>query len=87
MQDRPRFFHDGLCVEQRPFLRLFKDSLNQPRMKSMPGSFCDDMADKGRSEKREIANEIEDLMANKLVVEAKACLIHKAVFREHDGVV
>lgn len=69
MQGWPHVFYGGLSIEQYPFLRLFKDSLNQPRMKSVPGAFCDDMADKRRSEKGKIADEIKDLMADKLVAE------------------
>jgi hypothetical protein len=79
-RSRPLLFCERLCVEEHPLLRLFKNSLNQPSVEGMPRSLCDDMADEGHPEKREITNEIEYLMTNELIREPEARFIHNAVF-------
>src|SRR6476469_668638 len=53
----------------------------------MSRSVCDNVPDEGYSQKRKVSNQIENLVADKLIVESKARFIDDSVIRQHNGVV
>ena len=53
----------------------------------MSRSVCDNVTDEGYSQKRKVSDQIEDLVAHKLIVESKARFIDDPVIRQHNGIV
>ena len=74
-------------VQQYPTFRMFKDLLHQSGVQGMSRTIGNQMSDKGETEEREVADQVQDFVSDKLVRKAEAGFIDDAVAGKNDGVV
>ena len=75
----------GRRIDQTPRVRLFENPRGERRVQRVPGPVRHDVPDDGVSDQREIADDVEHLVTDELVLEPER--IEHTGFAQHDRVV
>src|SRR5215813_3028078 len=73
-------------VDESPGALLAQQARDQGVVHGMAGAFSDDMADQGMAQQRQISDQVENLVAAKLVRKPQAFGIHHSLPRQHHRV-
>ena len=74
-------------IQQHPAFRMIEDLFDQFGVQCMPRPISNQVPDKGETEKREVANQVQDFVANELVRKPEPRFIEDAVLGEDNGIV
>src|SRR5438105_15576617 len=74
-----------LHLDQAPRVRVLEDLRGELRVEGMAGPMCDEMANHRIADEREVADRVEDLVADELVLEAER-VVEDAGLAQHDRV-
>src|SRR6266850_3410609 len=72
-------------LDETPRVRLFENLGRELGVQRMPGAVRDEMADDRMTDEREVADGVENLVADELVLEPQRVVEHSR-FAENDGV-
>ena len=76
----------SFATDQEPLVGLSENLLHEFGVQRMSGAFRDDMTDEGEAEQCYVSHQIEDLMTDEFIREAKTGLIDDALLGQHDRI-